>query len=226
MTIFIQKRRMPVLIRVIIADDHVLFRNGLRSLLETLDYIKIIGESDDGQSTIELAESLQPDLVLMDIAMPGYNGLEAAREIKSRFPQIKILVISMHTDRSIVRQSIQAGVEGYIFKGAPFHELRLALESIANDTPFLSPVLLGPILDDYKKLTPEDEARARFEKLTQREKEIFELIVQGLGRQEVAEQLFISPKTVDRHKLNIKEKLGLKSDLQLQSYSKTLKRTR
>lgn len=210
------------MIQVLIADDHALFRHGLRSLLETLDYLEVIGESDDGQSTIDLAASLQPDLILMDIEMPGCNGLEAARKIKARFPRTKILIISMHTDRSFVRQAVQAGIEGYIVKGASFHELRLALESVINNIPFLSPILLGPVLNDYKNLTPEDEANARFEKLTSREKQIFKLIVEGQGRQEIANQLFISPKTVDRHKINLKEKLSLTSELQLKNFAKLL----
>ncbi len=209
--------------RVLIADDHALFRQGLRSLLETIDNIEIVGEAEDGQSVLKMAESLNPDVILMDIVMPGCDGLEATCQIKARFPEMKILIISMHADHPFVRQALKAGASGYIFKGAPFPELMTALESIMHGTPYLSPTLLGPVLEDYVKLTPEDQLQMKYNLLTQREKEIFELLIQGLGRQVVADRLFISPKTVDRHKSNLKEKLEINSDLEMQNIARLLK---
>ena len=118
------------MIRVLIADDHALFRQGLRSLLETVDGIEVAGEAEDGRGILEMAGSLSPDLVLMDIAMPGCDGLEATRRLKARYPGVKILIISMHADHPFVRQALKAGASGYIFKGAPFHELKAALDSV------------------------------------------------------------------------------------------------
>lgn len=208
--------------RVLIADDHALFRQGLRSLLETMEQVEVVGEAENGQEVIEMAGSLCPDIILMDIGMPGYDGLEATSRIKARYPQIKILIISMHADHPFVRQALKAGASGYLFKGAPFHDLKAALESIMQDVPYLSSNLLGPVLDDYVKLTPSDELQVKYNQLTKREKEIFELLVQGLGRQMIAECLFISAKTVDRHKSNLKAKLGITSDLDLQNTARLL----
>jgi DNA-binding NarL/FixJ family response regulator len=210
--------------QVLIADDHALFRQGLRSLLETIDLIEIVGEAEDGNSVLKLAESLKPDLVLMDIAMPGCDGLDATRQLIERYPNIKILIISMHADHLFVRQALKAGASGYIFKGAPFPELKAAIDSVMHDIPYLSQALLGPILDDYKNLTPDEEVYVNQKKLTLREKEVFELLIQGLRRQEIADRLFISPKTVDRHKRNLKEKLSIKSDLEMQDIARLLNR--
>ncbi len=208
--------------RVLIADDHALFRHGLRSLLETVDEIEIVGEAEDGHKAVEMAASLKPDLILMDIAMPGLDGLEATRQLRERCANIKIVIISMHADHLFVRQALKAGVSGYIFKGAPFPELQAALENIRRDIPYLSPTLLGPLLDDYKNLTPDEEVYEKHQKLTLREKEIMELIIQGFGRQEIADRLFISPKTVDRHKGHIKEKLKINNDLEMQDIARML----
>jgi len=208
--------------RVLIADDHALFRQGLRSLLETMEQVEIVGEAENGQEVIEMAGSLCPDIILMDIGMPSYDGLEATSRIKARYPRIKILIISMHADHPFVRQALKAGASGYLFKGAPFSDLKAALESIMQDIPYLSPALLGPVLNDYVKLTPSDELQVKYNQLTKREKEIFELLVQGLGRQMIAERLFISAKTVDRHKSNLKAKLGITSDLDLQNTARLL----
>lgn len=208
--------------RVLIADDHALFRHGLRSLLESMENLEIVGEAEDGDSVLEMAASLKPDVVLMDISMPGCDGLEATSRLKARFPQVKILIISMHAGYPFVRQALKSGASGYVSKGAPFPELKAAIESIRQDTPYLSPSLLGPVLDDYVKLTPEDERQVKYNTLSQREKEIFELFVQGLGRQAIARRLFISPKTVDRHKSNLKEKLGIQSDLEMKDLARGL----
>lgn len=208
--------------RVLIADDHALFRQGLRSLLETIKEVEVVGEAGNGQEVIEMAGSLRPDIVLMDIGMPGCDGLEATGRIKTLFPQIKILIISMHADHPFVRQALKAGASGYLFKGAPFPDLKAALESILRGVPYLSSELLGPVLNDYVKLTPSDELQLKYNQLTRREKEIFELLIQGLGRLAIAERLFISPKTVDRHKSNLKAKLGIASDLELQSTARLL----
>lgn len=208
--------------RVLIADDHALFRQGLRSLLESIDNIEVVGEAEDGRAAEELVVSLAPDLVLMDINMPGCDGLEATRRIKALSPEIKVLIVSMHADHSFVRQALHAGAAGFIFKGAPFAELKGALESVINNAPYLSPSLLGPVLNDFIKYSPGEAFSESYNKLTQREKEVFSLLGSGKGRQEIAERLFISPKTVDRHKSNLKEKLGFQSDGELQEMARKM----
>ena len=209
--------------RVLIADDHALFRQGLRSLLETIDDLEVVGEAEDGHATVEMAASLKPDLILMDIAMPGFDGLEATRRLKDICPDTKILILTMHADHPFVRQALKAGVSGYIFKGAPFNELQAALDSIRHDSPYLSPALLGPLLNDYRNLTPDEKVYDKYKELSLREREIFELFAQGFGRRKIAESLFISPKTVDRHKRNIKNKLNVTSDLEMQEIASMLK---
>jgi len=212
-------------VRVLIADDHALFRQGLRSLLETIDDIEIVGEAEDGHETVEMADSLKPDLILMDIAMPGFDGLEATRRLKDSCPDTKILILTMHADHPYVQKALRAGVSGYIFKGAPFNELQAALDSIKRGSPYLSPALLGPLLNDYRNLTPDEKVYDKYKELSLREREIFELLVQGFGRRDIADHLLISPKTVDRHKRNIKDKLNVKSDLDMQEIARMLKQS-
>ncbi len=213
------------MIRVLIADDHALFRQGLRSLLDTIDNLKVVGEAEDGIITLKLVASLTPDLVLMDINMPGCDGLEAARKIKAYYPNVKILIVSMHADHSFVRQALQAGAAGFIFKGAPFDELKEALGNVMGNKRYLSPALLGPLLDDYIKISPGDVHMGKYKNLTRREKEILGMFTQSVGRREIAARLFISPKTVDRHKSNLKKKLGVQNDAELQEYARVLEDT-
>ncbi len=209
--------------RVLIVDDHAMFRQGLRAMLETIDNLRVAGEAEDGESAVKMAASLKPDLILMDITMPGMDGLEATSRIKKEHPDARILVISMHADHAFVRQALQAGAAGFIYKGGPFDELKNALDTITNGNPYISPRLMGPVINDYITLIPSRQAQELSEELTAREKEILEMVAGGKGRQEIAAELFISPKTVDRHKSNLKEKLNLKSDVEMIDIAKALK---
>lgn len=193
--------------RIILADDHAIFRQGLRSLLENGGSIKVIAEADDGVKAVALAEEMFPDIIIMDISMPGMNGLEATERIKKSFPEIKVIILSMHTDDIYIHQALKSGASGYVLKDAAYDELRFALEAVGRGNPYLSPAVMHPVVNEYLHSTPAGENMTVNDNLTPREKEVLQLLIKGYSRHEVANILCISPKTVDRHKGNLKEKL-------------------
>lgn len=193
--------------RLVIADDHAIFRQGLRSLLEKDDSVMVVGEAEDGIMALSMAEELTPDIIIMDIAMPVLSGLEATCKIKEKYSNIKIIILSMHTDDIYVHQALKNGAEGYVLKDAAYEELKLAIEAVSEGKPYLSPAVLQSVVDEYLQSIPAPEVMTALEELTAREKEVLQLFAKGCTRQEIAEQLYISPKTVDRHRSNIKEKL-------------------
>ncbi len=200
------------MLRVLLADDHTIVRQGLRALLEGHDIAEVVGEAGDGREAVLLAERLLPDVAIMDIAMPGLYGIEAARRIKKRFPEIKIIILSMHIEDVYVYQALRSGVDGYITKSCTFEELQLALEAVEGGKIYLSPSVSQVLVRELLEMGPPSEASRLMEKLTPREREIFQLLAEGEGRAEIAQTLAISPKTVDRHRENLKAKLGVKRE--------------
>ena len=210
-------------LRILIVDDHPLFRQGLRDLLETHVSVEIIGEAGDGSAAVDLTLKLLPDLVFMDIALPGgYGGLEATRRIKEALPQVKVIMLSRHTENIYVEQSIKSGALGYIHKDAVYDELLIAMEAAKMDKPYISPTVLQPVVNGYMQSTPTSQALVLFNTLTPREKEIFKLIVKGRSRKIIAESLNISPKTVDRHRINLSEKLELFKEIEFVNFAKSI----
>jgi len=199
-------------LRVLLADDHAIVRQGLRSLIESDGAAQVIGEAKDGREAVFLAEKLAPDVTIMDIAMPGLNGLEAARQVKERCPEIKVIILSMHVEDIYVYQALRIGADGYVLKGSAFEELKLALEAVKKGEVYLSSSVSQVLVREFLKLEPSSEIFHLIEKLTPREREIIQLLAEGRNRNNIAQTLSISPKTVDRHRENLKTKLNIQKE--------------
>ncbi len=209
---------MSELIRVLIADDHTIVRSGVRLLLEAEADMEVVGEALDGREALDLAESLQPDVVLMDITMPEMDGLEATREIKTSFPQIKVLVLTMHRSDEYFFEMLKAGASGYILKGAKTSELINAVRVVQQGEVFLYPTMTQKLVNGYLKLSEWDKEAGP--SLSPREKEILSLLAEGYSNKEIADLLVISPSTVHSHRSNVMDKLGLNNRRELIQYAR------
>ena len=206
--------------RVLLAEDHTIVRKGLRSLLDKETGIEVVGEAEDGREAIVKAEELHPDVVVMDIAMPGLNGLEATRQIKKRFPDMKILILTMHANEEYILQSLKAGASGYLVKKAAPAELISAINAVHKGHSFLSPSISRMVIDEYIRRSKEiSEGEEGFEQLTVREREVLQLIAEGRKTREIAELLYISIKTVETHRAHIMNKLDIHSTAELTRYA-------
>ena len=205
-------------IRVLIADDHIIVRSGLRLLLDAEPDMSVVGEALDGQEALTLAESLQPNVVLMDITMPGMDGLDATRKLKKNLPEIKVLALTMHRSDEYFFEMLKAGASGYILKGAETDDLIHAIRIVANGEVFLYPSIAGKLVSDFLKRV-EDDGEIGIP-LSPREKEIVRLIVDGFSNNEISEKLVISPSTVHSHRGNIMKKLELSSRHELIQYAR------
>lgn len=206
--------------RVLLAEDHTIVRKGLRSLLDKETGIKVVGEAEDGRKAIVKAEELHPDVVVMDIAMPGLNGLEATRQIKKRFPDMKIIILTMHANEEYILQSLKAGASGYLVKKAAPAELISAINAVHKGDSFLSPSISRTVIDEYIRRSKEiSEGEEGFEQLTVREREVLQLIAEGHKTREIAELLYISIKTVETHRSHIMNKLDIHSTAELTRYA-------
>ncbi len=193
-------------IRVLIADDHTLFRDGVRALLASASDAELVGEAATGEEAIALAASLQPDLIVMDLQMPIVNGIEATRQIVRTSPHINILVVTMFDDDHSVFAAMQAGARGYILKGANHAEMLRAIRAVGSGEAIFSPAIAARLMDYFGSLRPKAPSQV-FPELTDREREILKLIAQGYKNPEIAAQLVLSPKTVRNHITNILSKL-------------------
>lgn len=209
---------MPEQIKVIIADDHTIFRSGLNMLLSSEPDINVIGEAEDGQSAIQLAKELNPDVILMDIGMPELNGIEATERIKLETPDINILVLTMHRSDEYFFKMLEAGASGYILKGAETSELINAVRSVAKGEVFLYPSMAGRLVKEY--LSQSAASKISSAKLTKREREILQLIAEGFTNKEIAKKLVLSPSTVHSHRTNLLHKLNLNSRHELVQYAR------
>lgn len=195
-------------IRILLADDHTILREGIRSLIEGERDMVVVGEAADGHAAIRLAGQTQPDIVLMDIAMPLLNGLDATRQIKKNNSNVKILILTMHENEEYIRQILAAGAMGYILKDAAARELLGAIRSVNKGEMVLSPAITRLVVADYLRwgdLQPEDDESG----LSPREREVLQLIAEGYTNRQIAEILSISIKTVQTHRLNLMRKLDL-----------------
>jgi DNA-binding NarL/FixJ family response regulator len=203
--------------RIVVADDHALFRQGLKGILEGAADLEVVGEAGDGLELLNLlnANQLDPHLVILDISMPNLRGIEAIREIKTIHPNVKILIVTMHKDKEYLLQSLAAGADGYFLKKDADTELFAAIEKIRNKKNYVSPHLSEELADDWEQI------RMGFIKplLTPREREVLKLIAEGKSNKEVADLLFVSVHTVERHRANIMEKLNLKKTADLVKYA-------
>ncbi|MEW6305850.1 MAG: response regulator transcription factor [Verrucomicrobiota bacterium] len=194
-------------IRVILADDHALVRAGIRSLLEKIPGVEVLGEANDGREAIELVTNLAPDAVLMDIAMSGLNGLEATARLTKEFPRIKVIMLSMHDNEHYVVQALRAGATGYLLKGAGAKELEQALKTVVNGATYLSPAISRNAVERLMEQPPEKSLS--LDQLTPRQREILQLIAEGKSTKEIAGILKISAKTVETHRGHLMTRLGI-----------------
>lgn len=204
-------------IKVLIVDDHQLFREGIVTLLSSSENIEVVAEAEDGQVAVEKVKHYKPDVVLLDIAMPRMNGIDATKKIKAQMPDIKIIILSMHLEKEYVKGVLEAGADGYLVKNCTYFQLTDAIQSVFSGKKYLSQDITDQVISGY--LTPSDSGTNDYEKLSEREKEIFLMITEGRSTREIGEVLFISVKTVNTHKQNILEKLQLKSNADIIKYA-------
>lgn len=205
--------------RVLIADDHVIVREGLRALLEAQPDIEVVGEATDGEEAVNKTKEVQPDIVLMDITMPGMNGLEATRQIRQYNPDVKILVLTMHEGDEYFFKFLEVGASGYFVKGGSSTELISALRAVWHGDVFLYPTMAKKLLSDYLQRVKAGQDKQSYDGLTNREREIVKLIAEGHTNQEIAELLVLSIATVQTHRAHIMAKLGLRSPTELVKYA-------
>ena len=195
-------------IRIVLADDHTLVRGGIRALLESMPNVEVVAESGDGRDALELIVKHEPEVALLDIGMPSMNGLEVARQTVKEAPRTKVVILSMHADGAYVKQALQAGVAGYLLKGAAVSELPLALQSVMRGETYLTPKVSQSVVQGF--LRPEgEEGAAENAGLTRRQREILQLIAEGKSTKEIAQVLDVSVKTVETHRMRLMDRLGI-----------------
>jgi len=204
------------MIRVLLADDHALVRAGIRSLLNAMDEVEVIAEASSGEEAIELVAQNQPDVVLMDIAMKGITGLEAAARMRSRNPEVRVVILSMHSGEEYVLQALRAGAAGYLLKDAATGELELALRSVMRGESWLSPAVSRQVVEGYVQRAGGEQAP---EVLTARQREVLRLVAGGKSTKEIAFLLNLSVKTVETHRAQIMERLGIRDVAGLVRYA-------
>lgn len=195
------------LIRVLLADNHTLVRAGLRALLQNIEGIQVVAEAGDGREALHLIAVHQPDLVLMDIAMPEMNGLEATAHVVKEFPQVRVIILSMHANEEYVLQALRTGAMGYVLKDAGISELELAVRASVRGETYLSPAVSKHVVADYVRRVSSEPSS--LEQLTSRQREILQLIAEGRTTKEIADLLYVSVKTVETHRLQLMKRLDI-----------------
>ncbi len=202
-------------IRVLIVDDHAILRDGIRSLLERQDGIRVVGEASNGREALARVGEFEPDIVLMDVAMPVMDGLEATRRLKETHPEVRVLILTQHDSQEYVAPLLQAGASGYVLKRSGGREVVTAIRQVYEEGAFLEPGVTRHLLRDY---AASDDEKADGPSLTERERQVLELVVEGKSNKEIARALVISPKTVSVHRSNIMAKLGVHNSIELVRY--------
>lgn len=205
-------------IRIVLCDDHQIIREGLRSLLEKQGDMQVVGEGTNGHEVIKLAESHLPDVIVMDVAMPDLNGIAAARRLHDSHPRIKILALSMHSDRRFVTGMLEAGASGYLLKDCAFSELANAIRTISTGGLYISPRIAGSVLQEFVRHTKPMRKSQKVD-LTAREEEILQLVAEGKSTKDIAAALHVSIKTVETHRTHIMQKVGAHNVAALTKYA-------
>ena len=205
--------------RIFIVEDHTLLRAGLRALLAQDPDLEIVGEADNGRDAIRAIGSLAPHLVLMDLSMPGMNGIEAMQDIKRRYPRTRVLVLTIHKTDEYIHESLRAGADGYILKDATHDELRVAIRSVLSGKTYLSPDISGKVIHAYLGSGKVDTIANTWDTLTHREREVLKLVAEGHPNKYIADYLCLSIKTVEKHRSNLMKKLDLHNASTLTSYA-------
>jgi DNA-binding NarL/FixJ family response regulator len=204
--------------RILLADDHRILRQGLRAMLAGERDFEVLAEAEDGRTAVEMAERLMPHVVVMDIGMPGLNGIEATRQITERVPSVRVIALSAYADRRLIAEVLKAGASGYLLKESAFDELAEAIRTAAAKKVYLSPRIAAELVDDYVRMS-KDPGPSVFESLSPREREVLQLIAEGQSTKEVARILKVSVKTVETHRRQLMNKLELFSVAELTRYA-------
>jgi len=206
-------------LRIVLAEDHTILREGLRALLSADPAFEIIGEAPDGREAVRCVEKLEPDLLLIDLSMPRMSGMDAIREIKKRYPEIKIIALTVHKTEEYLLTTLQAGADGYVLKDATHDELVLAIKNVMGGKSYLSPGVSEKVIEGYLEGKENYRSLSPRETLSQREREVLKLIAEGYKNKEIAEDLCISLKTVEKHRANLMKKLDLHNAAALTVYA-------
>lgn len=206
-------------LRILLADDHTLMRQGLRRIVEEQENWEVVAEASNGREAVRLALELKPDIVILDIAMPQMNGIEAIRQLTRKAPAIQVLILSMYSDEAYIVQVLQAGARGYLLKDSADEDLVKALTALSAGKSFFSPVVAKVMLDDYVRHLSERGITDRYDSLSEREREIFQLVAEGRSNKEIAQLLFLSPSTVETHRAHIMEKLDVHTTAEIVLYA-------
>jgi len=204
-------------IRVLLADDHQIVRDGLHALLDSEEGLQIVGEAKEGRSAVQLAAQLKPDVVIMDIGMPDLNGMEATRQIVDAAPGVKVIALSMHSDSRFIQGMFKAGAAGYLLKDSAFEELARAVRTVVSGRPYLSPSIAAAVIDGY--VNPTSHSSSALDVLTPREREVLQLLAEGNSTKQIALSLDVSVKTIETYRSRLMEKLDLHSVAELTKYA-------
>lgn len=205
-------------LRILLADDHRIFRAGLRPLLAAEADLDVVAEAENGLRALELARELLPDIAVLDITMPGLNGLEVTRHLAQEAPSVRVIILSMHSDRRYVLEALRAGARGYLLKEGGFEELLVAVRAVADGRIHLGAAVGEQVIRDYVQLARDDEGGA-FAVLSGREREVLQLLAEGLATKEIADRLVLSVKTVESHRKAVMDKLEIHSIAELTKYA-------
>ena len=206
-------------ITVLLAEDHTIVRKGLLALLEDVDEIDVVGEAADGREAVMKANELHPDVIVMDISMPLLSGLEATRQITERYPNIRIIILTMHANEEYILRTFQAGAAGYLVKSSAPSELVQAIHAANNGLTYLSPSISKTIVDEYVLKAKTGELESRYDQLTVREREVLQLVAEGFTIREISDELFLSDKTVRAHRAKLMQKLEVSGVASLTLYA-------
>jgi DNA-binding NarL/FixJ family response regulator len=208
-----------MLIRVVIADDHSVVRQGLRAWLERSGYIQVVGEAADGREAVAMVDELKPDVVMMDIAMPMLNGIDATAQVMRRRPDTKVIILSMHADESYILRALGAGAKGYLLKESTETDVLPAVRSVTEGKPYVTPSIARVLLEDYIRMLKQNNLQDSYDLLTEREREVLQLLAQGKSNKEVAQVLDLSPHTIESHRTNMMQKLNLHNTAEIVLYA-------
>ena len=202
-------------VRILLADDHTIVRQGLARLLEDQTDLRVVGEATDGRMALEKATALKPDIVIMDIAMPVMNGIEAAKRIRKQLPETKILILSMYSHEHYIHELLETGISGYLLKDSSGRDIISAIKAAMKGETFLSPSISKKVVESYLSPRKSSSMEERYKQLSNREREVFQLIAEGHSTKRIGEMLYVSVSTVKSHKGNIMEKLGISNPIRL-----------
>lgn len=206
-------------LKILLGDDHTMLRHGLRKILEERRDWRVVAEAGNGRDAVREALALRPDVAILDIGMPLLNGIEATRQIARRVPGVRVLILSMHSDQAYVTQAVQAGARGYLLKESAGCELVEAITTLASGKTYFSPPIAEVVFDHYARSLTDKGVADRYDLLTEREREILQLVAEGRSSKQIGDLLSISPATVDTHRTNLLQKLGLRNTVEVVRYA-------